>query len=177
MLGLLLFNLGGYMLFFQFLIYRSDSSIIENINTNRYQSSDLVEIKIPVHLNVDDWVDYAVISGQVKFKKRIYDYAELKLTRDTMYLLCLTNHDKAGLAKMNLTYAKQITGIPQNKKSHTPDVKKIFGDNNYLYPASAADKTIRPDKKQLTTDYTRLIIIKAPSDIPGQPPEIHSFNS
>ena len=177
MLCLLLFNLGGYTLLFQYLIYQSDVSVIQNINTNSYKSSDLVAVHIPVHLNISDWNEYAVISGQVKYKEHIYDYAELKLTRDTMYLFCLPNHDKARLAKMNITYAKQITETPQNRKSHVPDVKKVFGDNDYLYPSSASNKNNRSDKKQPITDYTRLAIVKTPSDIPCQPPEAHSFHS
>jgi len=177
MLSLLLFNLGGYMLLFQFLIYRSDTSIIENINNNCYKSSDLVEVKMPVHLNIADWHDYEVIGGQVKFKEHIYNYAELKLTRDTMYLLCLPNRDKTRLAKMNISYAKQITGIPQNKKSHMPDAKKLFSGNDYLYPASAANKIISSDKAQPVTGYNRLSIVKTPSAIPGQPPEANFFNS
>jgi len=177
MLCLLLFNSGGYTLLFQYLIYRSDTSVIQCINTNSYKSCDLVAVHIPVHLNIADWNDYAVISGQVKYKEHIYDYAELKLTRDTMYLLCLPNHNKARLAKMNITYAKQITGIPQNRKSGTPDVTKVFGTNDYLYPSSIANKNFHSDKKQPITDSTRLAIVKTPSDIPGQPPEVYSFNS
>jgi len=130
MLFLLLFNMGGYLLFFQFLIYRSDTSIIENINANRYKSSDLVEVKIPVHLTITDWHDYAVISGQVKFKEHIYDYAELKMTRDTMYLKCIANHEKGRL--VNAIYGKQVNDIPIGKKAALPSLKKIFSENQYI---------------------------------------------
>src|ERR1700761_8764985 len=101
MLALLMFNMGGYMFFFQYLIYRSDISINEQINNNRYKSTDLVEIKIPVKLNIQDWSEYEVISGQVKLKDTTYNYAELKMTRDTMYLKCIPNHEKGRLVNAN----------------------------------------------------------------------------
>ena len=81
MLALLLFNVGGYQLLFQYFIYQSDHSITENINNNRYRITDLVEVKIPVHLNIQDWGDFKPISGQIKVKETTYDYAELKMTR------------------------------------------------------------------------------------------------
>ena len=69
MLALLLFNLGGYLLLFQYLIYQSDRSIIQKINNNHYKSSDLVEVKIPVHLNIQDWTEFEPISGVVQQRR------------------------------------------------------------------------------------------------------------
>ena len=49
-LGLLfifLFNLGGYLLLFQYFIYRSDSAINQRIRHNNYKRTELVQMKIP----------------------------------------------------------------------------------------------------------------------------------
>src|ERR1700759_5085324 len=101
MLALLLFNLGGYLLLFQYLIYQSDRSIIQKINNNHYKSSDLVEVKIPVHLNIQDWTEFEPISGVVQLKDNNYNYAELKMTRDTIYLMCIPNANKSRLVTAN----------------------------------------------------------------------------
>jgi hypothetical protein len=132
-LVLFLFNLGGYQLLFQYFIYESDVSITQEINNNRYRSADLVEVKIPVHLNIENWNEFKPISGQVKVKENCYNYAELKMTRDTMYLMVIPNHDKAHIINAKNIYAKQINGIPLNKKAHEQVIKKAsLSDYNLL---------------------------------------------
>lgn len=121
------------MLFFYYLIERSDKSIDEQIDKNQYQSSDLVDIKIPVHLNIRDWDDYALVSGQVTIKDTVYNYAELKMTRDTMFLKCIPNHDKALLVNAKVIYGKQVNDVPVNKKSNLTLIKKNFSVNEYIY--------------------------------------------
>jgi len=67
MLVLFLFNLGGYQLLFQYFIYESDVSITQQINNNHYKSSDLVEVKIPVHLNnFQNWDEFKPVSRHLK---------------------------------------------------------------------------------------------------------------
>jgi hypothetical protein len=172
MLALILFNLGGYILLFHYFIDRSDASIIQKINYNRYKETDLVQVKIPVHLNIQDWSEYEVISGQVKLKDTCYDYAELKMTRDTLFLMCIRNYDKASLINANRIYARQVSDIPSSKKAHFPPVKKIISDSQYnyctlLYPAFAPKQ-----KTRAWRDYTFAGTVKASIKIPGQPPEM-----
>src|ERR1700744_3940715 len=134
MLLVILFNLGGYSLFFQYMINRSDNKIIYRINHNHYRNSELVEVKIPVNLpTLQDWTEYAEVSGQVQFKNNNYNYAEIKMTRDTLYLLVIPNHARTKLVNANIIYAKQVSDIPVNKKSHTPLTKKIIIENEYNY--------------------------------------------
>jgi len=175
MLALLLFNLGGYTLLFQYFIYRSDASIIENINNNRYKEKDLIEIKIPGHLAIDeDWKEYALISGTVHFKDKSYNYAELKMTRDTMYLLCIPNHDKTRLINANVIYAKNVSDIPSNKKSHTSLVKKGLSENEYNYTTINYKAFARAANTKARHDYAFAAIIKKQPGIPAQPPEIQA---
>jgi len=125
MLMLFLFNLGGYQLLFQYFIYESDVSITQQINNNRYRSSDLVEVKIPVQLNnFQSWDDFKPVSGQLKVKDNCYNYAALKMTRDTLYLMVIPNHDKAHIINAKNTYARQVNGTPLNKKNHEQTAKK-----------------------------------------------------
>jgi len=135
MLVLFLFNLGGYQLLFQYFIYESDVSITQQINNNNYKSTDLVEVKIPVHLNnFQSWDEFKPVSGQLKVKDNCYNYAALKMTRDTIYLMVIPNHDKAHIINAKNTYAKQINGVPLNKKGHEQTIKKanILSEYNLL---------------------------------------------
>lgn len=131
MLVLLLFNTGGYQLLFQYLIYVSDSAVNNQINTNGYKSADLQLVKIPVHLNIVDWDDFKPVSGEIKVNDRYYNYAQLKMTRDTMYMMCLHNNDHVRLQNAGSAYAKDVSDAPQNKHSHDPLGKKNIAVSEY----------------------------------------------
>ncbi|MGZ3777974.1 MAG: hypothetical protein ACXVI9_10415 [Mucilaginibacter sp.] len=169
MLALLLFNTGGYALLFQYLIYRSDHSINERINTNHYKKADLVEVKIPVHLNIQDWVEYAPISGQVQLRNNNYNYAELKMTRDTMFLMCIPNTEKARLIKANIICARYVDDIPMGKKAHTIVVKKSIDE--YNYPRTQYQAAFTAERARNLPRYAVLNIIKPFIGTPCQPPE------
>jgi hypothetical protein len=172
MLGLLLFNLVGYMLLFQYFIDRSDSIVFDQINNNRYKPTDLVEIKIPANFKtIENWNEYAPISGQVKLSDTCYNFAYLKMTRDTMYLLCIPNHEKARLKNAKIIYAKQISDIPINEKSRLPLIKLSIFESDYHYPAMAFHGAIPADVVKILPDYAFLNIIKTSIGIPGQPPD------
>jgi len=175
MLALLLFNVGGYQLLFQYFIYESDNSITQQINNNHYKSSDLVEVKIPVHLNIQDWDGFKPISGQVKVKENCYNYAELKMTRDTLYLMCIPNHDKARLVNANVIYGKAVNDVlPLSKKGHEQSVKKAntLSEYNLLafnYHYSAFGVTLKQTKQPVTLKLDRPFIAS-----PGKPPNFIS---
>lgn len=171
MLALLLFNMGGYLLFFQYLIARSDISIDEQINNNHYKSTDLVDIKIPVHLNIQDWSDYEVVSGQVQIKDIIYNYAELKMTRDTMYLKCIANHEKDLLVNAKIVYGKQVNDAPTSKRVPLPSVKKIFSENEYIYTNSKLPAYTVASVINTWHNYAFVKISNVSIDFAGQPPD------
>lgn len=175
MLALLLFNTGGYALLFQYLIYRSDHSISVRINTNHYKKADLVEVKIPVHLNIQDWVEYAPISGQVQLRNNSYNYAELKMTRDTMYLMCIPNIEKARLIKANIICARYVDDIPMGKKAHTAVLKKSIDE--YNYPVTQYQAVFTAEKAKALPHFAVLNTINPFIGTPCQPPEPSSTRS
>ena len=165
------------MLLFQFFIHQSDSSILSRINNNRYKSTDLVQIKIPVHLAIEDWTDFEPISGQVQLKDNSYNYAELKMTRDTMYLMCIPNHDKTRLVNANIIYAKQVSDIPMNKKSQVPLLKKSISKSEYQYSITYYQAFIPEKDTKFRHNRAFSNIVNTSIDVPGQPPEASSFFS
>ena len=178
MLFLILFNSGGYSLFFQYMLNRSDNKIIDRINNNHYRNSDLVEVKIPVNLpTMQDWTEYEVISGQVQFKNNRYNYAKIRMTRDTLYLLVIPNHDRTKLINANIIYAKQVNDIPLNKKSQSSLLKKNISESIYRLTVLNYTDIIPAEYIKCYRDYVFLNIIPPPFDVPGQPPEIKGILS
>lgn len=173
MLLVVLFNLGGYGLFFQYMIDRSDNNIINQINHNRYHNSDLIEVKIPVNFpTLQDWTEFETISGQLQFKNNKYSYAQIKMTRDTLYLLVIPNHERTKLVNANIIYAKQVNDIPLNKKTHNALVKKSISESKYHYITQNYKAIPSVENPKSYHDRDFLDITKLPLGIPGQPPEV-----
>ncbi|MBS1526290.1 MAG: hypothetical protein JST19_11610 [Bacteroidetes bacterium] len=121
-----LFGVFGNFIAYQYFIYKSDKLFNEQISKNHYRVDDLVEVKLPVAMpTIEDWKDYIFISGQIKLGSNSYNYVKLKMTRDTMFLMCIPNYETTKLINQNIINARKIADIPVGKKGHVPLVKPV----------------------------------------------------
>lgn len=135
-----LFNMGGYAVFFQYFIHRSDVQIVKQMYDDKFDNSKLIEIKIPVNMpTVQDWTDFQNIQGQIQFKGSYYNYVRLKMTRDTLSFMCLPNTVKNHLEKAKIAAEKNIADVPLNKKGHDNSVKKADPGYDHVYQAVNCD--------------------------------------
>lgn len=132
-----LFSSGGYVLFFQYFIHQSECKIVKQIYENKINARQLVQFKIPVHNpDMKDWDDYKHLQGQLQVKNGYYNYVGAKVTRDTMYLVCVANITKTRLTELNLIVAKDFSDTPQGKKApEQQPVKKVSVAFEYNNPA------------------------------------------
>lgn len=116
-----LYSLYGHTALYAWCVYRSDKFFNEQISMDKYSLDDLVSVKIPVKMpSIEDWKDYQYISGQVQFQNNSYNYVKLRMTRDTVYLMCIPNYKKTRLITQNIINARKIADIPNGKKEHVP---------------------------------------------------------
>jgi hypothetical protein len=176
MLVVLMFNIGGYMLLFQYFIKHSDAYANEQIAKGLYKPDELVEIKIPVNLpHIKEQADFQGIAGQVKLKDNDYNYVAMKMTRDTMFLMCIPNYEKTRLMSENIIVAKNISDSPLAKKNHLPVVKKSGLDNNYNFPLTIFSLAVNAQPVQHHgTDLVQIIPTTYLST-PAQPPELRGI--
>jgi len=160
------------MLLFQYYIHQSDVQMVKQIFDNKIDETKLIEIKIPVHFpTMQDWDDYAVVEGQIQLKDAYYNYVRLKMTRDTMFFVCIPNATKTRLVTANIITAKEIADVPLTKKGQNPSVKKTnaLGDYNF----QAFRYTYSDFEKQLTPDNIKAVLLKTTRpyiESPGKPP-------
>ena len=103
---------------------------------NKVDATQLMQIKIPVHMpGIQDWKDYEHLQGQVQLKDGYYNYLGVKMTRDTMYLVCIANSVKTRLVSANLIVAKDVADVPLSKKGSETAVKKASGGFEYNNPS------------------------------------------
>lgn len=175
MISAILFNAGGYELFFQYLIYRSDNRIFNKINHSDYRTSDFIEVKVPVNLPSqaaqEDWDSYHELSGQIEFRNTKYDYAEIKFTRDTLYLHVIPNTERNKLVKADDMYGKRMNDIPGDNSKKPVD----------SWSKTSARKTeplvfyyVQSPLSDIKKSYNNFIVPVANDpllEVGGQPPE------
>jgi hypothetical protein len=171
LLSIHLFNIGGYALLYQYYIHQSDVQIVKQIFDNKIDDTKLIEIKIPVHFpTIQDWAEYEVIQGQIQLKDAYYDYVRLRMTRDTMYFVCIPNEVKTRLVKANIITAKDINDVPLSKKGVVP-VKKITPTSEYNLQAFQYHYAAHGI---LLTQIRNVFFFKTNDpfiDCPGKPPD------
>ena len=132
LLSVHLFNLGGYVLLYQYYIHQADVQMVKRIFDNKIDNAKLIELKIPVKMpTISDWDQYEEIVGQIQLKDAYYNYVKLKMTRDTVYFICLPNAVKTRLVNANIITAKEISDVPLSKKGQEPVSKKVNALSDY----------------------------------------------
>jgi len=146
--------------------------MVKQVYANRIDDKNLVLLKIPVNMpTVSDWTDYETVAGQIQLKDAYYNYVKLKMTRDTMYLVCYANTAKTQLVKANIITAKEFSDVPMSKKSDAV-AKKVntlseYNVQAFSYQYSVTGYIVKPVYTALSSDLDNPYI-----NSPGKPPNI-----
>jgi hypothetical protein len=173
LLSVHLFYIGGYNLFFQYYILQSESQMVKQIYENKVDATQLIQIKLPVHMpDIQNWPDYAHVQGQIELKDVYYNYVGVKMTKDTMYLICIANSVKTRLENANVIVAKDISDVPVSKKGAEQGSKKASAGFEYNIPPSgykflAFTDIIEPKENPISSRLTHPYI-----ESPGKPPNV-----
>jgi hypothetical protein len=176
-LTLLFFNWYGYRLVSDFLQNQSDVKLEARFDNNDYDESQLIEIRVPMHLPYhNDWTDYERFDGEVEIKGVHYKYVKRKVENGELVLLCLPNNEKQMLQSARDNFFKLVNDLQQpnsGKKSNSGNslaFKILFSDyqqekNNWSIAS------LYSDKKEYRIDEERFVISYY-SNSPEQPPEL-----
>lgn len=131
LLSIYLFNLAGYSLLFQHFIDDSDSQLVKQLDNNKYDDKDLVEVKVPLNMPyINNTKSYERVDGQLEHNGVHYNYVKRKIANDTLYVLCIPNVSKTQLYSAKAAYSKEVNDIPANKKT-SESIKKAGFVNEY----------------------------------------------
>lgn len=160
------------MVLFQYFIHQSNKFNEQQISKNLYKKSDLVEIKIPVNLpEITNWGTYKRISGAIQLQENWYNYVKLKITRDTLFVMCVPNYKTTRLTKANIIYAREVNEAPLNAKKQAIPLKNI---GMFKYIPLATTVKIGNPVATITTHCARIIVkpVTSYTDVLGRPPEM-----
>ena len=140
LLFLLAFNWLGYRLFMNLLEKQASYSLQQQLDTEQYDNSNLVEVKIPVNLPyLSNWSSFENFQGETEINGIHYKYVKRKLVNDTLILLCIPNTHKNELRTAQSDFFKQVNDLPNNSKknnsgkdhsSKAPTVDYLLKDAN-----------------------------------------------
>lgn len=166
-----LFSLYGNFVAYAYCVFKSDRFFEAQISKDKYKLDDLVEVKLPEKMpGVQDWKAYLSICGQVQLENGSYNYVKLKMTRDTIFLMCIPNYKTTKLCQQNIIDARSLKDVPFNKKEHVPFTKT---NNIGIYNYQALQYTfVTPAaifKQAISRSVTGVIKYAIPG--PSQPPD------
>jgi len=132
LLGMLLFNWGGYRLVSGYLETRADNRLEANLDQDRYNESDLVSIKVaanlPYYATYTHSSNFERVNGEVTIKGVAYKYVKRRLYNDSLELLCIPNIEKAGVQNAKDQFfrlANDLANDTSSKKSGHTNLAKF----------------------------------------------------
>ena len=116
LLGVHLFNLGGYRLVFSNLENKMGNQMVARIDRSDYDDKDLIEVKVPVNLPYHtNWQDFERYDGEIQIAGVHYNYVKRKLQNDTLILMCIPNTDKMKLFNARETFFSLVNDMQQTE--------------------------------------------------------------
>ena len=166
-----LFSLYGNFVVHAYCVFQSDKFFEEQISKDKYKLDDLVEVKLPMKMPcIQDWKSFSPINGQVHLENGSYNYVKLKMTRDTIFLMCIPNYKTTTLCQQNIIDARGLRDVPFNKKDHVPFTKtNNIGIFNYQVPQYTFCTPAAIFKKAVRRSVRGVIKYAVPG--PSQPPD------
>jgi hypothetical protein len=116
LLGVHLFNLGGYRLVFSNLESKMGTQMVAKLDRSDYDDKDLIEVKVPVNLPYQtNWQDFERYDGEIQIAGVHYNYVKRKLQNDTLILMCIPNTDKMKLFNARETFFSLVNDMQQTE--------------------------------------------------------------
>jgi len=169
---LLLFNLTGYHLFFQYIQFKHERTVQASIDNNTYEGSKLIQIKVPLNMPyLSSNKSFEKVEGCITIDGRAYKYVKRKIENGQLVLSCLADDKKTSIDNAKTEFGYYVNDIPTTNKKGTESIKKATFDAEY---EEASKSTLATRSIVFTKAQTPIIITSTSRgylDYTGKPPE------
>lgn len=136
LLGILLFNWGGYRLLTNYFESKADSQFQAELDQDHYNEADLIRIKVPASLPYGSSSEkFERVEGNIEIKGVSYTYVKRRFYQDSLELLCIPNTAKAGIKNARDEFARLANDFVTNNNSS----KKAPSHHNHSAKFSVQD--------------------------------------
>ncbi len=152
LLGILLFNLGGYRLLSDYFENRADMQMQANLDVDNYNPADLISLKVSAILPYgSSSEEFERVDGNIDINGINYTYVKRRFYKDSLELLCIPNTARASVTNARDAYARLANDFVSNHSSkkanshHTHSAKfsvQDFTDDHYFFAWQFWDKDL-----------------------------------
>ncbi len=121
--------MGGYYLVFWALRSQAKSDLLHRLDADEYASEDIevltfpVTLPYPIHQN-----DYQRVDGEFEFNGTYFNLVKQKIENDTLFLVCVKNHQEKKLVTEMTEYSNLMNNVPASTKHTIELFGKLFKD-------------------------------------------------
>lgn len=169
LLVVFLFNVGGYYLAYWALEYKLNRDLTIRIDSNDYSASETFELKIPLSLPYPiQEAGYERVDGKFQYNGEYYTLVKRKLEKDTLYIVCIRNHDKKTLVDTITEYVKVTNDLPGTAKKAV----SFFGKLLKEFDSGPAISVVHVEgwSRPLSFSDAAAYLPPATADVPSPPP-------
>ena len=162
-MGILFFNWYGYQLLSAYLQDRADGQLEAILDTNGYNESQLISLKVPVNSlsYYNSSTRFERVDGQIEVGGIQYKYVKRRLYGDSLELLCVPNHTAMTLQTARNDFFRQVNDLQQENGQG----KKA--DHHY----KGFTKDFTPDNQfTLCSDHRTLAVARERIDVASSLP-------
>jgi hypothetical protein len=137
LLGILLFNWGGFRLLTDYLEDKADQRLEAQLDQDNYDEAALVSIKVPTNLPYySNSPTYERVDGSINIKGVAYKYVKRRIYNDSLEVMVIPNTVKAGLQSARDDFFRLANDLVSNNSS-----KKSTGNHGHTVKFSVSDYT------------------------------------
>lgn len=113
----MLFNALGFFGLFIGLRYKTKLDLVQRLDNNDYLDEETVTLKVPLALPYHiDSEEYDRVDGEIEHDGQFYQLVKQKLEKDTLYIVCIKDHDSKRINQALSDYVKTFTDKPVDAK-------------------------------------------------------------
>lgn len=126
---LLLLNVMGYYGVFLGLQYKNDQEMIQKFDAENYSDDETITIKIPISIPyATDSKGFERVDGKFEHKGEFYRLVKQKLSQDTLYVVCVKDHQDKRIDDAITSFVKTFTDKPADQHSNSKVVVSFIKD-------------------------------------------------
>lgn len=118
MLFVFLFGLIGYYGVFWVLSEKAHLELSERLDENRYDETEAITIKLPLNLAYPiQSTEFERVDGSFQYQGEFYKLVKQKLANDTLYIVCIKDHETKQLESFFSAITKASHDQPVNSSA------------------------------------------------------------
>jgi hypothetical protein len=126
---LILFNVMGYYVIFLGLQYTNDTRVMRQLDEEKYDESETFTVKIPLAIPyATDSRGFERIDGKFEHNGQFYRMIKQRLSRDTIYVVCLVDSGTKRIDSALGSYVKTFTDQAGDSQSGLKTFPTFFKD-------------------------------------------------